>query len=243
LPKDEQLIDNALFLLFRGHFPKDVILQKLTRNYYEKLLKLSVPEILKIYDAKEFIAKEERICYYRQSFERFDDHSNIPRFYTLHLKIPLKSYDREEWKTEMRKAISDGLSSVINLELGYLAKKIEEIEGVQVEYIERFDVGPFYNRYTEKSGTLGSLIAADDDCMLLFRKYSVVRTGEKERTGAANWFKGMISGDKYIGYFSPPIASPQYALMPHRLIQKIYNLNVSIENTKMYGITSTGKII
>jgi len=48
LPRNERLVDDALFLLFRGHFPKDVILQKLVRNYYKMLTRLSMPERLKI---------------------------------------------------------------------------------------------------------------------------------------------------------------------------------------------------
>jgi hypothetical protein len=42
LPGDTRLVDDALFLLFRGFFPKDVILQKYTRNYYETLKKMTL---------------------------------------------------------------------------------------------------------------------------------------------------------------------------------------------------------
>ena len=242
VPENDKLIDDALFMLFRGHFPKNVILQKLTRNYYATLSKLSMPEALKIYPPIH-IKTDERVNYCTQSFERLDDHSNIPRFYTLYLKIPSKTYPKEEWKDEIMRMIPEGLSTVTNLELGYLAKKIEEIEGVQLECIERFDIGPFYSIYTENSETVSTLIDSNSDCIMMFSKSTVVRIGEEARTGFRERFKGWRSGDEYTGNFSPVINSPQYILMPHRLIQKVHNLNITLkEHTNMYGITSTGEI-
>ena len=65
----------------------------------------------------------------------------------------------------------------------------------------------------------------------------VVRTGQEERAGVSEWLKGWLSGDEYVGKFSPAIESPQYILMPHRLIQKVYNLNLVLkEHTQMFGI-------
>lgn len=242
LPENDKLVDDALYILFRGLFPKDVVLQKLTRSYYETLGGLTMPEPLKIYPVIH-IKEDEQVNYCTQSFERLDDHSNIPRFYTLYLRIPSKTYPKPEWKDEISQAISSGLSTVTNLELGYLAKYIEEIEGVQLECLERFDIGPFYSVYTENTPTVRALIESENDCIMMFSKSMVVRTGEQERTGFRERFKGWISGDEHIGNFSPAISSPQYILMPHRLIQKVHNLNITLkEHTKMYGITSTGEL-
>jgi hypothetical protein len=237
LPKDEQLVDDALFLLFRGHFPKDVILQKFTRNYYETLAKLSLPAILKIHPIF-YIKEENEMHYCKQSFERLDDHHNIPRFYTAYFKVPSKTFSKsDEWKLKIEQAIVEGLSTVVNLELGYLAKKIEEMEGIQLEYLERFDIGPFYNLYTENSKTVRVLIESKNDCIMMFSKYMIVRTGQEERTGLSERLKGWRSGDTHLGTFSPTIESPQYILMPHRLIQKVHNLNIALkEHTQMFGI-------
>lgn len=236
LPSDERLVDDALFLLFRGHFPKDVVLQKLLRNYYKMLTKLSMPEALKIYPVMR-IKEENRVHYCKQSFERLDDHHNLPRFYTVYLKVPSKTYPKSGWDFELQQAISDGLSTVTSLELGYLAKKIEVIEGVQLEYLERFDVGPFYSLYTENSETVRTLIESESDCIMMFSKSMVVRAGEEERIGLKERLKGWRSGDTYLGEFSPVIASPQYILMPHRLIQKVHNLDIVLkEHTQMFGI-------
>lgn len=236
LPGDERLVDDALFLLFRGHFPKDVILQKLIRNYYKMLRRLSMPETFKIYPVSR-IKEENRIHYCKQSFERLDEHHNLPRFYTAYLKVPSKTYPKTEWESELEQAILDGLSTVTSLELGYLAKKIEVIEGVQLEYLERFDVGPFYSVYTENSETVRTLIESESDCIMMFSKSMIVRAGEEERTGLKERFKGWRSGDTHLGEFSPVIASPQYILMPHRLIQKVHNLDIVLkEHTQMFGI-------
>lgn len=242
LPENDKLVDDALFILFRGLFPKNLVLQKFARNYYETLAKLTMPEPLKIYPVTHF-KEEEQFNYCTQSFERLDDHSNIPRFYTLYLKIPSKTYYKPEWKDEIKQAIVSGLSTVTNLELGYLAKSIEDLEGVQLECLERFDIGPFYSAYTENSQTVSALIDSKSDSIMMFSKSMVVRTDEEERSGFRERFKGWISGDEHIGNFSPTINSPEYILMPHRLIQKVHNLNITLkEHTKMYGITSTGDL-
>lgn len=242
LPDDPRLVDDALFLLFRGHFPKDVILQKLTRNYYATLLTLPMPAILKIGPIVH-IKEEDGIHYCKKSLERLDDHHNLPRFYTAYLKVPEKTYPKPEWEPLVDQAITDGLSTVTALELAYLAKGIEAVEGVQLEYIERFDIGPFYSQFTENSDTVKRLIETGEDSIMMFSKATVVRTGEEDREGIGERMKGWRSGDTAIGTFSPQIGSPQYILMPHRLIQKVHNLNITLkEHTKMFGVTTTGEI-
>ncbi|MCP4397257.1 MAG: hypothetical protein GY801_08170 [bacterium] len=242
LPDDAKLVDDALYLLFRGHLPRDVILQKLTRNYYEMLQRLSMPQTLGIYPLT-YLQEEENFHYCTQSFERLDDHSNIPRFYTLYLRIPSKSYNKPEWREELKQAITNGLSTVTDLELRYLAEKVEAIVGVQLEYLERFDVGPFYSLFTDNGKAVGALIDSEEDYIMMYSKSSVIRTGQAEREKLRERFVGWISGDEHAGQFSPVINSPQYILMPHRLIQKVHNLNISLkEHTKMYGVTSEGEM-
>lgn len=241
MPEDKRLVDDALFLIFRGLFPKDVILQKLEKEYYSAIQKLTFPERLKIHP-HSIVRVDKDAMYCMQSFERLDDHSNIPRFYTIYFRVPSKSFNSDEWKREMKTAIPEGLSTVTNLELGFLAKEVEEIEGVQVEYIERFDVGPFFNRFTENTGAVGALIESDDDYLMTFRKYSIVRSTETKREGFRNWWKGLMSGDDTIGEFSPAIASPLYCLMPHRLVQRAHARELPVTNIKMFGITSSGDI-
>ncbi len=122
-----------------------------------------------------------------------------------------------------------------------MAKKIDAIEKIRLEMIDRFDIGPFYNRHTENDENLKSLFeqGSERNSILMFRKYSCQRIGEKRQKGLMNWFS-----EKKIGVFSPTIASPLYALMPHPLIQKIYHKDICLaENLKMYGITKEGDII
>ena len=242
LPDDVHLVDDALFLLFRGHFPKDVVFRKLARNYYTSLQGLDIPETLSIAPAVH-IKHEDRMHYCKKSFERLDDHHNLPRFYTAYLKIPEKTYPKPEWQPAVDAAINEGFSTITALELGYLAPRIEEIEGVQLEYLERFDIGPFYSVHTDNGEAVKSLIQSPDDCIMMFNKSTVVRTGQEERAGLTERLKGWRSGDTHLGAFSPPIQSPQYVLMPHRLIQKVHNLDITLkEHARMFGVTPEGEI-
>lgn len=241
LPGNDQLVDDALFMLFRGIFPRDVVAAKLSRNYYGTLLDFDPPEELKIYP-ETVIRSENGDRYCTQSFERFDDHSNIPRFYTLYLKIPSLSFHRPERHADIGTAIRNGLSAVANMELGFLADRIEAVEGVQLECLERYDIGPFYNPYTENRGPIKKLIQDPEDCILFYRKTMVVRTGEHPHSGIADKFKGWLTGDDRFGEFSPAIASPQYILMPHRLIQRAHGRDIDIPNARMFGVSKTGEI-
>jgi hypothetical protein len=242
IPDDAHLVDDALFLLFRGHFPKDVVLQKLARNYYSTLLGLDIPAALSIAPSVH-IKHEDDMHYCKKSFERLDDHHNLPRFYTAYLKIPEKTYPKPDWEQAVEQAINDGFSTITALELGYLAPKIEDIEGVQLEYLERFDIGPFYSPHTENGKAVNALIDSPDDCIMMFSKSTVVRTGQEARTGLSERLKSWRSGDTHVGAFSPAIQSPQYVLMPHRLIQKVHNLDIMLkDHTRMFGVTPKGEI-
>jgi hypothetical protein len=71
----------------------------------------------------------------------------------------------------------------------------------------------------------------------------VVRTRQEERAGLSERLKGWRSGDTHVGEFSPAIISPLYVLMSHRLIQKVYNLDIRLkDHTRMFGVTSEGAI-
>ena len=71
LPSDEKLVDDALYLLFRGLFPKDVILQKMIRNYYASLMQLDLRQPLLIHPYTH-IKQDGPMNYCTVSFERLD---------------------------------------------------------------------------------------------------------------------------------------------------------------------------
>ena len=256
IPPDETLVDDALYFLFRGLYPRDPIAGKLARAYYETLQGITPPRRLRFLDEKTTGVEDDH-HYVTLSVERLDDHHNLPRFYTLYMRVPERSYPKREWRSELVRAIENGLSTVVNLELGYLARGIEEVTGVKLECIERFDIGPFYNRFTTNPGPLAELLTGPSgghsgpsgghtgpplQCVLAFQKQSVVRTGEKKRRGLGNWIRGFFSGDAHIGELSPPIASPRYLLMPHRLVQRAHDRNLDLDNSRLYGFTATGRI-
>jgi len=118
--------------------------------------------------------------------------------------------------------------------------------------LERFDIGPFYSQYTDNDEPIRSLIGEENtnNTLLKFRRYSVIRIDNIEKKGLKNWLIGMFSGDKMQGLFSNTMQSPQYLLMPHRMIQMVYNRKLNFrkgknppEEIKMYGVASDGDLI
>ena len=78
---------------------------------------------------------------------------------------------------------------------------------------------------------------------MMFKKSTVVRTGQEERVSLPERLKGWRSGDTHLGEFSPAITSPLYILMSHRLIQKVHNLDITLkDHTRMFGVTPEGAI-
>ncbi len=137
------MVDDALFMLFRGSFPRNVILQKLARNYYETLDVLTMPEPLRIYPPVH-VKEEQHTLIARSPLNAWMIITIFRAFIHFYLKIPGKTYpNHETWEEALKQAVQGGLSTVVNLELRYLARKVEEIEGVQLEYLERFDIGRF----------------------------------------------------------------------------------------------------
>ena len=168
----------------------------------------------------------EGVNIYRKNVERLDENNNVPKFYTFYFNIPNPSIG-SIWEQTLDDAIRSSFRTVANLELPYLANHVETIEAIQLQMIERFDVGPLYNQFTENPETIRTLLTHPSDALLTCRKYSIVRQGEQGRKGWRNWIKSLRSGKGAIGIFSPVIASPLYILMPHRLIQKAYHLNTA----------------
>lgn len=247
LPPDQQLVDAALYALFRSCYPKETILQKLQRDYCEKLSSLELPVPLRIHPVVH-VGDEGNNPLCTCSVERLDEHHNIPRLYTIAIQFTSPDIFKEEkaWRQSLDSAIAQGFSAVASMELPYLAKCIEDLDGIQLLRVERFDVGPFYDRFTSNPEPVQYLLDAgtEQDSILFFRHSSVQRVGEQERKGWKNRIIGWVSGDRHAGIFSPAIASPQYLLMPHRLIQKVHAVGLELGGpVKMYGTTSGGDIV
>ncbi len=239
--EDNRMIDDALFSIFRGVYPEDVILEKLHKAYCRKLLDIELPVEFKMYPEETIEEKGTLFC--KKFIRRFNGDENLPQFYILYFKIPAKEYagNKTQWKERLDEAILAGISTIKDLELPYMAKNIEAIEKIRLEMIDRFDIGPFYNRHTENDEPMHRLFedGEERDAILMFRKFSTQRIGEKRNKGLINWFRKQKTG-----FFSPAIASPLYALMPHRLIQKIYHKDIRLaDNLKMHGLTKEGELI
>ncbi len=244
-PDDERLVEDALFSAARGVYPKDIVLNKMKKNYYSALANLDFQNGIKIDPIVCMRETEDgKLC--RKYVSRFDDNNNMPRFYILYFSVPHKSFPKEEWKSNLDGAIAESFSNLSAFELPHLAKKTDLIEGVQIQRIDRYDIGPFYNRITNNQNQIKAImdVANPEDAIILLNQYTVQRVGRTERKGLMEKIRVMMSGDNEEGIFSPVIANPTYALLPHRLIQKIQSRGLQVgDNVTMYGITNTGGIV
>ena len=245
LPTDEKLVRDALFTLFRGVYPEDVVLRKLQRDYFQMLKDTELAEPLKSY-AEVYVKKTGTAHFLKKSLERLDENNNLPRFYTVYFNVTPHIYNSADWRNELESRIISGLSSVSAYELPTMAKKIEDIDGITLQMLERFDIGPFYNKNTTNPEAIDTLLdqAHESNGILAFRRYFVQRMDETAKQGLIKRFKGYISGDMYSGIFSPVIQSPKFMLMPQRLIQRAYNLSPDFKDeVKLFGITAGGDFL
>jgi hypothetical protein len=253
LPTEGQLVNDAISALFGGVYPHKTILKKFTRDYNIRLANLELPEDIRFHKSDIAMDKASGMNLLKISVERLDTYSTIPRFYTFYLNIPSRALgDRDYLTEELVAVVSNGVLTAADYGLHSLAKNIEKIDGLQMQMLERFDIGPFYSHYTDNEEPIHSLIGEDDtkNTILKFRRYYVVRVGNIEKKGLKNWFRGMFSGDDMQGLFSSTIQSPQYLLMPHRMIQTVYNQRLDFrrgenkpEEIKMYGVASDGDLV
>jgi len=246
LPSDEQLVKDAEFTLFQGSYPLDVIIRKLERDYYGKLQGLDVPDPYSIGMHEEILVKKIKKAndyLMKKDVEKLDDHDNIPRFYTLYFKVTEELYNNTKWRDQLKAAIEEGLHTISSVELKNLAERVESIDGIQLQMIDRFDVGPFYTQFTTNQGAMKALLegAQETDSVLEMTRYRVFRESEVKKDGFIRSIKGWLSGDEYQGVFSQVMKDPTYMIMPYRLVQKAHNLKLDFENeVKLFGITSKG---
>ncbi len=244
LPNDQQLVHDALFHLFRGFFPHEIVMQKLTRDYLLKLVATDLPAELRSHDSMH-VNEEGGKHFYKKPIERFDDHDNLPRLYNAYFTSQSGALSNPEETPQLEQAIQGVLSGgTSEVELRLLAQAIENIPELSLQFVERYDLGPFYNRFTDNPEPIKTLLEQgnENDAVLMLKKFQVVRSGEQTRQGLRHWVD-KIAGKTNHGVFSPVILRAQYALMPHRLIQKVHSMDLDLKNTRMYGITSDGGLV
>lgn len=239
--KDKQLVDDALFSLFRGVFPADIVEAKMTKSIYRQLLEL--PELKELRFHKPVSLGTEGSQLFQITIERLEETYNIPRLYTVHFSVPTISTFDETLADQLNDAFIECTKLPLDKELAYMADHIESISGISVHRIQRIDIGPFYNRFTENPQPVADLLSKGEegDSILLFRMHSLHRVSETQVSGIGNWFKALASGDWRLGSFSRTLISPTYLILPHRLIQKAHYHDIQIdEHVKMFGLSARG---
>ncbi len=245
IPPDVVLVQNALYALFADRFPTEVVAQKLQRNYLEQLGQLDLPQPLRVCKAVR-AKKRDGFALYEQSVERLDDTENIPKLYTIYFRIPEASSRLTQLFAELDRRTEESLGGVSQLELTLLADRLEAIDGIQVEGIDRYDIGPFFNLFTQNPKPVQQLLADSrpGDALLTYRKLAVQRVDQKPRAGLGAVLKAWFTGDDATGEFGPAVSSPNYVLMPHRLIQRVHDEGIDLgRNVRMYGMTHRGDLV
>ncbi len=238
---NSELVDAAINSSFQKVYPNRQIQQMLEKNYYSKLADMKLPQSLEIYDAT-FIKEIPTGTLYRKSMNKLDDSYNVPRFYTIYFEVPkLSVFNGDKLSQELQEGITEGLSTVISHELQYLANRLEQIDGVQMQLIQRFDIGPFYNKFTENTEAINKLLENADpsEGIISLTKNYVLRESQVPITGIKNSWKAMFSGDDQRGIFSD-ILSKRYMIMPNRLVQKATKQSIKLGNVELIGVTKEG---
>lgn len=86
-----QLVDDALFSIFRGIYPEDIILEKLRQEYHEKLLNINLPQELEIESNKK-LKEENTYAFCKKTVRRYNGDDNLPQFYVLYFTLPKLTY-------------------------------------------------------------------------------------------------------------------------------------------------------
>lgn len=242
---DQRLVDDAIFSLFRGVFPLDVIDTKMTKTINLKLKKLPNLEELHFLEA-DFVQEIKGLFYYRICVQRLEENYNIPRFYTIHIKVFNSLQDMPELMPAFKRAFKAGISTPVSLELKHIAEQIEAIDGICVEMIQRVDIGPYYSRFSMNESTIKELLeqGEPEDGIFSFKLFTIQRMKEFKVSGMVNSFKAYLSGDWFRGEFSKTLVSPTYYILPHRLIQKVHHLDLKLDtHAKMFGVNPKGELV
>lgn len=245
LPDDQHLIDDAIFSLFRGVFPVEVIEKKMTKNLNLRLMKLPELKELRFLGAK-LIREFSDAFYYQVCVQRLEESYNIPRFYTLHIKTFKPLGETPELFSALKRAFENGIGTPVSLELKHIAKNIEHIDGICVEMIQRVDIGPYYSRFTMNESVIKELLdkGNPEDSIFSFKVFTIQRMKESKVAGMVNSVKAYLSGDWFRGEFSKIMVSPTYYILPHRLIQKVHYLDLQLDtHTRMFGVNPKGELV
>lgn len=237
---DGSLVDDALYYIFQGSYPTEIILEKLLNTYHEKLFHVDIfdEEISFTQDAK----RDGDGYYVKEIAYRLNGDDNLPQVYTFCFTVSERMFEKNtSWRQMFQQNVLEGMNTTSDLELGYLANRLGALEAIDLQLIERYTFGPFYSRHTEKGDGMGHLFDAGKpgDGILLFEKQTVHKVGENRRRTWTFFNTKRISNT-----FSPVLRSPRYALMPHRFIQMAHRSeSVFTENIKMFGITEQGELV
>ena len=241
IPNNSELVEAAINSSFHKVFPNKQIQQMLEHNYYSKLKEVDLPRPLEVYDSV-FVKETKTGVIYKRSIEKLDDSYNLPRFYTIYFEVPKLSTSNGTLSEELKNCIvNDGLQTVVSHELPYLTNRLEAIDGIQMQLVQRFDLGPFYNVFTENSEEIKAILegALPTDGIISFTKNYVTRVSEVPVTGFKNKWKASFSGDAAIGVFSD-VLSKTYMIMPNKLVQKAVKQGINLGNIELIGITKEG---
>ena len=245
LPDNTQLVEDAIFSIFRGVLPTDIIDLKMQQSLYRSLILLPKLEELRIQKPLS-LGRSNDFEFFRLCLERLEENHNLPRFYTLQFRVTKPTQLDERLLVELHDAVRGSFTVTVARELVTMARLVEEINGIQLDSIQRVDIGPYYNQFTQNEAPVSALLehGLTEDSVFYFRVNNVQRVSHQKLKGVSNWFRALATGDWHRGAFSPVLASPRYIVLPHRLIQKAHHHDIRLDaHVKMFGLDAKGELI
>ncbi len=167
--------------------------------------------------------------------------TKLPVFYRMCL-------DQDRSAAPLEKGRNARLETVIYqtvmgpLDIGAFARAVDnEIAEVHPKLVEKYTVGPFYDRLTENSGEMSELLKADDEGTAL--KFSISRVvSERVTQYGGAWYDYLLGRKTEREVFSR-VFCKEGMIVPFRAVQNMKGKDEYRNPCKIYGVTKGGEII
>lgn len=243
LPGRDEIIDKIRKAILRGDSPINWQIVLKRYNFYTKLSK---SKVLKEYHLNEpkFIKEENGRRFYTQEWSCIEMAKNIPVFYRMCFTQDRRHPSLEEAPNyRLETLIYQTKLSMINLQ-SFAALADREIEEVHPKFIERYEIGPYYDSLTTNSPAFSQIFNGIENPSAL--KFTVDRVLSEKVQKYGNWID-RLCGRKTEREIFGPVDSEMKIIVPFRVKQKLGDNNEYIneygKTCKVYGVTSDGGVI
>jgi len=117
-----------------------------------------------------------------------------------------------------------------------------EVVDVHPKLVERYVIGPFYDRFTDNSPQINEILNGSEDSSILKFTVEKVASNPKRLKHYGTFWDRLFGRKTEIEVFDPALSETNM-IVPFRLKQKLGNCDEYGNPCKVYGITNGGDII